>query len=180
MAENRKQAVSIRMSSADVRKIKSLSQRLGVRDSDVVRFAVKNTLARLAPLHDTAVTGRNLVPVFVELGIDVVRFFDLDAARLDTIINAETAPDRRVAHDDIVLLALMGAQLPYAALLLSELNRSDGAVSADEDLAGALRQYLYEKYLYRTNGDARLVALGASDPAVSATSPQASLGVEHD
>jgi Arc/MetJ-type ribon-helix-helix transcriptional regulator len=42
--ENRKQAVSIRMSASDVRKIKRLAERLGVRDSDIIRFAVKSML----------------------------------------------------------------------------------------------------------------------------------------
>ena len=66
MIESRKQAVSIRMNGSDVRKVKKLAIRLGVRDSDVIRFAVKSTLAKLGPLYDAEVQGRNLVPVFVE------------------------------------------------------------------------------------------------------------------
>ena len=53
MVEGRKQAVSIRMNATDVRKVKKLASRLGVRDSDVIRFAVKNMLARLG--HDVQV-----------------------------------------------------------------------------------------------------------------------------
>ena len=41
MVDSRKQAISIRMNGADVRKVKKLAQRLAVRDSDVIRFAVK-------------------------------------------------------------------------------------------------------------------------------------------
>ena len=81
MVEGRKQAVSIRMTTTDVRKVKRLASRLGVRDSDVIRFAVKSTLAKLGPLYDPEVQGRNLVPVFVEWGSELLRFFDLDAAR---------------------------------------------------------------------------------------------------
>jgi hypothetical protein len=71
-----------------------------------------------------------------------------------------------VDADDIVLLALSAAQQQYAALKLSELQRRglDGEESAD--LAGSLRQYLYEKYVYQGTGEIsatateRLVAVG--------------------
>ncbi len=183
MVETRKQAVSIRMNLADVRKVKKLAQRLGARDSDVIRFAVKNMLSRLAPLHDASVNGRNLVPVFVEFGVDMVRFFDLDAARLDSIINTGADAARRVDHDDIVLMALMGAQMPYAALLLKELDRSDATNGTEDgaELATSLRQYLYEKYVYRTgsgavNGDSGRAALAPMDLGPEA----AAVGADHD
>ena len=103
VVESRKQAVSIRMNAADVRKVKKLATRLGVRDSDVIRFAVKNMLARLGPLYDGEVHGRNLVPVFVESGAELLRFFDIDATRLEAIINNGVDVERRVDHDDIAL-----------------------------------------------------------------------------
>lgn len=155
MVDNRKQAVSIRMSVSDVRKIKKLSQRLGSRDSDVIRFAVKSMLARLAPLYDPEVRGRNLIPVFVESGVDLMRFFELDATRLEAIVNDGVEEARRVDRDDIVLMSLMGAQMPYAALLLKELNRSDAAAPEGAELGAALRQYLYDKYVYRQTQDSR-------------------------
>jgi hypothetical protein len=151
--ENRKHAVSIRMNSADVRKVKRLAQRLGVRDSDVIRFAVKGMLARLGPLHDPEVRGRNLVPVFVESGSELLRFFELDAARLEAIINEGVEPTRRVDRDDIALLAMTGAQLPYAQLKLSELSRREGERTEPGELANPLRQYLYDKYVYRQSGE---------------------------
>jgi len=52
MQDGRKQAVSLRLSAADIRKIKKLSKRLGVRDSDIFRYALKVMLAKLAPLCD--------------------------------------------------------------------------------------------------------------------------------
>jgi hypothetical protein len=155
VVDNRKQAVSIRMSASDVRKVKKLSQRLGARDSDVIRFAVKNMLSRLAPLYDPEVRGRNLIPVFVESGADLVRFFELDASRIEAIVNEGAGEGRRVERDDIVLMALMGAQMPYAALLLKELNRSDAAAPDGVDLGVALRQYLYDKYVYRHTQESR-------------------------
>jgi hypothetical protein len=157
VVESRKQAVSIRMNGADVRKVKKLAQRLSVRDSDVIRFAVKCMLARLGPLFDPEVRGRNLVPVFVESGAELLRFFDLDAARLENIINDGADASKRVDRDDIALLALTGAQEPYAALMLSELNREDGARSRIAELSDSLRQYLYEKYVYRGSVGQQLV-----------------------
>jgi hypothetical protein len=143
------------MGAADVRKVKKLAARLGVRDSDVIRFAVKSMLARLGPLHDDEVRGRNLVPVFVESGSDLLRYFDLDATRLESIINDGASGERQVSSDDIALIAMSGVQENYAMLRLSSL----GSPAADEHgLSQSLRSYLYEKYVYRHgvagNGDA--------------------------
>ena len=152
MNESRKRAVSIRINVADVGKVKRLAKRLGVRDSDIVRFALKTMLARLVPLCDPDVRGRNLVPVFVESGAELLRYFDLDAARLDSIINDSTGSERRVEREDIALLALTGAQDPFAALKLSELNHQDETLLRSGELSSSLRRYLYEKYVYRSNG----------------------------
>jgi hypothetical protein len=149
VVENRKQAVSIRMNAADVRKVKKLAQRLAVRDSDVIRFAVKCMLARLGPLYDPEVKGRSLVPVFVESGAELLQFFDLDATRLEAVINDGAEIGRRVDRDDIALLALSGARQPYAALILNELNREERGLSRAGELSDSLRQYLYDKYVYR-------------------------------
>jgi hypothetical protein len=147
--EGRKQAVSIRMNATDVRKVKKLAARLGVRDSDVIRFAVKSMLARLGPLYDAEVHGRNLLPVFVESGAELLRFFDIDAAKLETIINNDVAAERRVDRDDIALLALTSTQEPYAALRLSELEQTERPRRSPDQLLESLRQYLYAKYVYR-------------------------------
>jgi hypothetical protein len=153
VVDSRKQAVSIRMNAADVRKVKKLAQRIGVRDSDVIRFAVKSMLTRLGPLYDSEAKGRSLVPVFVESGGDLLRFFELDAARLESIINDGVDATRQVDRGDIALLALAGGQEPYAALMLSELKRADHGSIAPRELSGSLRQYLYDKYVYRSGAE---------------------------
>lgn len=157
MIERRKVSVSIRMPTADVRKVKKLAQRLGARESEVIRFAVKLMLGKLGPLCDPEVAGRGLVPVFVESGTELLRFFDLDAARLESIINGAVEEDRKVEHDDIALIALTCAQQPYAALRLSELNREERSAADAQELGRSLREYLYDKYVYRgAADDARL------------------------
>jgi hypothetical protein len=149
VVDGRKQAVSIRMNATDVRKVKRLAARLGVRDSDVIRFAVKSMLAKLGPLYDPESQGRNLVPVFVESGAELLRFFDIDATKLEGIINNGVLGEGRVDRDDIALLALTSAQEPYAALKLSELEHTERPRRSPHELLESLRQYLYAKYVYR-------------------------------
>jgi hypothetical protein len=144
------------MNTADIRKVKKLASRLGVRDSDVIRFAVKSMLARLGPLYDTDVHGRNLVPVFVESGAELLRFFDIDASKLESIINGGVDIERRVDRDDIALLALTGTQEPYASLKLSELDRTERRERTAAELSESLRQYLYAKYVYRAIADSHV------------------------
>jgi hypothetical protein len=144
MRESRKQAVSIRLGAGDIRKLKLLAERLGVRDSDVIRFALKWTLNRVAPLCDPEIRGKSLVPVLVEAGADLIRHFELDTFRLEAIINGGVDADRQVARDDVALLALAGAQQPYALLRLRQQARDDASTASIE----ALRQHLYDKYVY--------------------------------
>jgi hypothetical protein len=148
--KTRKLAISIRMHAGDVRKVKRLAQRLGARDSEVIRFAVKTMLARLAPLYDSDVQGKNLVPVFVESGSELLSFFELDAVRLEAIINSEVDDSRRVDSDDIALIALTSAPQPYAALKLSEMNHKELRSGDPLVLARSMREYLYEKYVFRS------------------------------
>lgn len=154
--DNRKQAVSIRMSAGDIRSVKKLAKRLGVRDSDVIRFAVKVMLAKLGPLHDNSLRGRGLVPVFVESGNDIFRYLELDAVKLDSIINDGADEGSRVEQEDIQLIAMHGIQQSYAKLRLSTLGNRNGAAvrqpaegsGEGENLSNTLRRYLYEKYVY--------------------------------
>lgn len=154
--ENRKQAVSIRMNAADIRNVKRLARRLGVRDSEIIRVAVKVMLGKLAPLSDLQVCGRSLVPVFVESGSDIFRYFELDATRLENIINEGADVDSRVEHEDVRLIAMSGIQQSYARLRLSSIGsaaRQGKTGSEEEDLGSSLRRYLYEKYVYGAVGE---------------------------
>jgi hypothetical protein len=158
---SRKQAVSIRLSRNDVRHIKGLAERLGARDSDVIRFAIKLMLSKLSPLQDPGVRGRGLVPVFLECGPELMRHFELDAIKLSAIINEAAEPDQRVDHEDIQLIAMSGIQRSYIRLRVPSLRRANGAsesghVTAKSQskspleadlLEESLHQYLYEKYL---------------------------------
>jgi hypothetical protein len=144
VVEQRKQAVSIRLSDGDIRHIKRIAARLGVRDSDIIRFAIKTSLSRLGPFCDPAVRGRNLVPVLVESGDELIRYFELDAFRLESIINEHVEESRRVDRDDIALLAMSGLREQYLAM-----RQTDGQTRAGDTSSQSLRGYLYNKYVYR-------------------------------
>lgn len=150
MPEARKQAMSLRVSAADLRKVKKLAQRLGVRDSDVVRFALKTMLERVAPLCDKGVRGRALLPVFIEAGQDLLHYFDLDKTQLEQIVNEGVAKDQEVEAKDLELIAMAGIHQTYAKLRLSKITPVHASEplppQADDAFNGNLRGYLYSKY----------------------------------
>ena len=145
--DQRKQAVSIRLGESDLRNIKRMARRLGVRDSDIIRFAIKSMLHRISPLCDDGITGKNLVPVLVESGDELIRHFEFDTYRLERIINERAQEDARVDHDDIALLAMNGLREQY---LLMRLNDNNGAPT-EAGQVHSLRAYLYDKYVYRND-----------------------------
>src|ERR1700684_1274996 len=97
-----------------------MAKRLDVRDSDIIRFAIKSTLNRIAPLCDQAIRGRNLVPVLVESGDELIRYFELDAFRLEGIINDNVDGGRQVERDDVALLAMSGLRDEYLVMRLKD------------------------------------------------------------
>jgi hypothetical protein len=160
----RKRAVSIRLTGGDLGKVKRLAARLKVRESDIIRFAVKSMLARLAPMHDPQVQGRNLLPIFVESGDELMRYFDLDVQRIQNMINEGASEDAVVEYEDIQLIAMNVSRRPLVRYKLAELNRINGAEAPTGAVRGssikdgtdpeyarvtALQKYLYEKYLIR-------------------------------
>jgi hypothetical protein len=151
-----------------------MAKRLGVRDSDIIRFAIKSTLNRNAPLCDPGIRGRNLVPVLVESGDELIRYFELDAFRLEAIINENVESGRQVERDDIALLAMSGLRDEYLVMRLKD-GKGTLVNPAAEDRS--LRGYLYDKYVYR-NGDNQTSVTNPNvaadrdvDAAVFATEP---------
>lgn len=150
--EGRKQAISIRLGTTDLRNLRKLARRMNVRHSDIIRFAIRTSIARLGPLLEADMKGKDLVPMFVESGADLVRYLDLDAAALEAIINADATEKQRVDRADIMLLAGLGGLLPYMRLRLSASLREGlvaepKAEAEDEKVGVTLRRYFYDKYL---------------------------------
>ena len=141
--ENQKQCVSVRLSTGDIRKIKRIAQRLNVSDSDVIRFGIKGMLSKLRPLSDSTSAGSQLLPVFLEHGNEVARYFDFDADRLDYIINQNADTEQAVGRIDIELLAMRNVFPNYLKMQLEKLL---GETIEEKELISNLRQYLYGKY----------------------------------
>lgn len=164
MPNPRKQAISLRIAAADLRKVKKLAQRLGARDSDVIRFALRMMLVRLGPLCDQNVRGRALVPVIVEAGRDLLQHFDLDFTRLEEIVNSGVNKDQEVEPEDLQLLAAAGIQQTYAQFTLTKIFPGPGverrrAPQLEDPLNERLRSYFYAKYAERErSGDAAAAA----------------------
>ncbi|RYG79567.1 hypothetical protein EON77_08925 [bacterium] len=150
MTDGRKKAVSLRLDLSDIRRVKRLAQRLGVRDSEIIRYALQQLLQRLSPLTDPALKGRALVPLFLDTGTELVREFDLDAQRLDAIINDGVPAEVAVPIDDLHLLTLNAASPPP---LLAVGDAGDGDWPYADRRTSPVRRYLYQKYLCGTRGE---------------------------
>jgi hypothetical protein len=164
VVDQRKQAVSIRLGEGDLKNIKRMARRLGVRDSDIIRYAIKSMLNRTSPLCDDAIRGRNLVPVLVESGDELIRYFELDSYRLETIINDCADDALRVDRDDIALLAMSGLREQY---LMMRMKGANGTSQEAVSQARSLRNYLYDKYVYR-NEEAAIPEAAAIAPEAEA------------
>ena len=146
----KKQNISLRMNTSDLRKVKQIAQRLERRESDVFRFAIKSTLAKLAPLSELQACGSDLLPVFLELGPELTKYFDLDSVQLDRIVNTGVKyPGNRVDRDDLELLALSGMEEHYVFLKLRERTHGKDKPGIEGEPATLLREYLLHKYLAR-------------------------------
>ena len=141
----KKQSVSVRLSESDVRKVKDISKRLGVKDSELFRFIVKNTLAKLLPFQNEGVKGIDLIPALVDCGGDLTRYLDIDTDALDDIVNSGVNdPDKKVDKADLDMLALASVGASYVSYKLSELKNQPVDEASLED---SLKEYLYSKYL---------------------------------
>lgn len=160
--QRQKKAVSIRLAASDVEQVKTISARLGARDSDVVRYALKLMLTRLAPIADPQSRGRALVPVFVEAGFDLIRHFDLDSTRLEALLNEGAEQAQRVARDDVALLTMSSSHPSLVSLRLAR-RSGEGSLRAD-----VLRNYLYDKYVYEPRETREVPAVERADPLLAA------------
>ncbi|MGH8613512.1 MAG: hypothetical protein ACREYF_16220 [Gammaproteobacteria bacterium] len=143
--DNAKRNVSLRVDTTDYGKIKSIARRFRVRDSEVFRFMIKLGLTTLAPLFDHRARGQDVMPVFVEHGSEITKYFNLDAVSLERVINGDLdEPDRRVDGEDVELLAMATMPERYLCAKLRELISEP----VDSNKASeALKKYLTSKYL---------------------------------
>jgi len=141
----------MRIDVSDFAKVKAVANRLRARESDVFRFAIKLAMAKLAPLYDNRMTGSDLVPVFVDCGTELLNHFNLDARRLDAIINGDLGDEAdRVEMEDIDLLAMSTMPERYLLVRLKEIANGHADASNAHEL---LADYLLEKYAPSARSD---------------------------
>jgi hypothetical protein len=144
-SDDSKKIVSVRVNQSDLEKIRIVAQRLRVRESKVLRFAIKVLLNQLGPLHDPAARGTDLMPVFADLGDDLTNYFQFDYSRLELIINGNLDdPSKRVDSEDIALVAVNDMPASYRCMKLRELCKQPVNQGS---LSETLREYLYGKYI---------------------------------
>ncbi|MBI3545357.1 MAG: hypothetical protein HY081_01985 [Gammaproteobacteria bacterium] len=149
MVENRKQLVSVRLCHADIERIRAIAARLRVRESDVIRFALRLAFSKLAPLLDVDARGADLIPIFLECGPELTYHFDLDARTLDSILNEGIGDSQtKIDSGDIELIAALHLPSFHTHAKIKALPKLEiGRLS----LSGALQQYLYDKYIHSEN-----------------------------
>ena len=140
----KKQHVSVRLTETDHRKMKEIAKRLGVKESDLFRYIIKNSLNKLLPFQDEQIRGTDLLPALLDCGQDLARYFDLDCDQLDQIVNGDLAEEsKKIEKEDLDILAMAGSSDHYALIKLAALSKEP---VMDEDLVSALKQYLTQKY----------------------------------
>lgn len=146
MVGGKKQLVSVRLCDSDVDRIQALASRLRVRESDVIRFALRLAFNRLAPLLDAQARGRDLIPIFLECGPELTYHFDLEPRTLETIINdgLDDSEKKVDGHDIELIAALHLPSYHLPARLKYQPKPENGRLS----LSGGLQQYLYDKYVH--------------------------------
>lgn len=143
--DNAMRSVSLRVPCSDWGKIRAISERFRLRESEIFRFGLKLALEKMAPLFDRTAKGVALAPLLVEYGPQLVRAFELDVQHLDIVINAgEPDPRNRIDLEDLELLAMV--TMPNR-LLYQRLQKLTERKLDPFELEDALKQYLREKYI---------------------------------
>ena len=144
-SDSRTRTFSLRLTDAEHKRIREIARRLGSSDSAVIRYAIRTMLKKTGPLSEPRSSAYSLIPVFVECE-ELISYFDLDADRLDAIINGETADaERKVDADDLALLYASGLGTQHVHAKLRDLQ-SEGV--SPGDAPSMLRGYFYKKYIY--------------------------------
>jgi hypothetical protein len=143
--DNSKRSISIRINTSDYGRIKEASRRLRVRESEVFRFLVKIGLSEIEALYQSNATKLDLLQAFAAHSADFVSHFNLNATRLDQIINRPDRPDEpQVEMDDLELLVMSLFPERFLSYRLQEITKRpiDPAKVLDE-----LQNYLLNKYV---------------------------------
>ncbi len=147
----KKTNVSFRITHSDTKKIKRISNRLGIKESEFFRFMVRSTLNQLMLLQDSEVKGVRLLPSVLDIARDLVLMLDFDPDRFDQLLNSGLQLGQRgVDYKDLELLVLAMTNSPCAVFTLSELSEQQ---VDQNNLTEHLKSYFYKKYLGVSTSD---------------------------
>ena len=143
--ESNMKNISVRLNFLDIQRIKELSSRLGIRESDLFRFSIKSILEKLVNLNDRNVKGADLIPLWLECGDFIMENFELDTTKLDEIFNGNvTKEGYRIDIEDIKLMAMSKLNPIYMVKQLSILCEKQIDPKSANDI---FKKYLYSKYI---------------------------------
>ena len=148
-----KKNISVRLSESDLRRLKDISSRLNIKDSDLFRFSVKLTISRMMPLLRQDMKGIDVLMTMLDSGGDLLRYFEFDSHQIDKIVNSDADAGVRVAMDDIDLVAISTLNQDYLSTQLMEMGEP---VSPSDNPLAVLRSYLYKKYYVNNTQDVQL------------------------
>ena len=115
MPKKAKEMIAVRLDPSDRRLLKALVRRLGVSESELLRYAIKTALADFAPLSDPAREGGELINAFLQHPLEKLRWLGLDENRLDEILHGDLQDESlRVAREDLEVLLTGRAAKGYA------------------------------------------------------------------
>lgn len=140
---NNKKNISVRLSESDLRRLKDIASRLRVKDSDLFRFAVKMMLSRMMPLLRQDMKGIDVLLTILDAGGEMLRYFEFDSHQIDKIVNCDSDKEKRIAMDDIDLVAIAMLNQNYLKTQLVEMGEVQ---STSQNPVAVLRDYLYKKY----------------------------------
>ena len=138
-----KKNISVRLSVSDLRRLKEVSAKLGIKDSDLFRFSVKMTLSSLMPLLKQDIKGVDFLLAMLDAGSDLLRYFEFDSHLLDRVVNDQVEADKKVSMMDIDLVAIAALNERY---LISQLRDIGETVNSNDDPLYVLKRYLQKKY----------------------------------
>lgn len=140
--------VSLRLSVADRKKVKMVADQLGVAESDVFRFAITQTLDRLAPLHNKNATGEELLGTFLDFGSELADYFEITPQRLERLLTDHAGIAEKIEPKDVEMLTMASTAETNGRAALNENPHGTDSASLR---AETMREYFFAKYIRSTD-----------------------------
>lgn len=135
-------SISVRLSETDQSQLKAISDRLGVNNSDLVRYAIKRVITQLYALNGKNVRGKKLLPLFIKHFDELNRHFDISIKKLEYIFNSEVDNNEKIEMEDLELLSLFGMPDDFSKERIKQITGKNNINNTKEFIT----DYLIQKY----------------------------------